>query len=212
MATGTGASLYVTGAPTAMSGPVAMSLVSGTTYRINTAAMEIFDPAAALTFYDGGLPISASGITDVNMLHGEVTLSSTGTITVDGNYLPRTQVATCTDLEIALAKALASDTPIGQAGYTRTGTLLDVSGSMLLTDPDGGTTVGGGDALADLLRDGTSFVVEINRGSGDLWRARVKFESRASEIDREALAKTRLAFALDSVISVEGYEMGFARG
>lgn len=215
MATGVGASLYVTGASTALSGGESFSLVSGNTYLIDTAAKEIFDPETALVINDGGSPISASGITAIDMLHGEVTLAAppVGAVTIgSGAYLPRTQIALCTGVELTLAQTAPSDTPIGQAGRTRSRGLRDVTGSLMLTDPDAGTTVGGGDALIDLLRDGTSFVLDINRGSGSLWRARVKFDTKAGEVDRDALATTRLGFALDSIVSVEGYEVGFSRG
>lgn len=75
----------------------AMSLVSGKTYKITDATRNIWDYTKATTFSDGGTPIAAADIETIDWLFGQVTFKSSyvpsGAITVDGYYLPVTEVS-----------------------------------------------------------------------------------------------------------------------
>ena len=90
------ASIKSSGTSTSMTSE-AMSLVSGKTYKIASAAKEIFDYNQALTFSDGSGPISAANIDSIDYLFGTVTFVSTftptGSVTVTGHYLPMSEVS-----------------------------------------------------------------------------------------------------------------------
>src|SRR5690348_7886763 len=84
-----------TGTSTAMTGE-AMSLVSGKTYKVTDATKDVWDYTKSLTVKDNGAAVAAADIEEINYIFGQVTFvagyTPTGPITVDGHYLPLTEV------------------------------------------------------------------------------------------------------------------------
>ncbi len=74
----------------------AMSLVSGKTYAIDTAAKNVWDRSVALTVEDNAVDATAQ-VESINWLFGQITFKAayapTGPITVSGSYFPMAQVA-----------------------------------------------------------------------------------------------------------------------
>lgn len=84
--------LKKTGTSTAMTDE-AMSLVSGKTYRITNAAHRVIDPEVAVVVEDGGTPVDAEDILNIDYVGGTVTFvggyTVGGSVTIaTGNYLP----------------------------------------------------------------------------------------------------------------------------
>lgn len=84
------------GTATVMTGE-AMSLVSGKTYKVTAASKSALDRTTAAVIKDNGVSVASNNIEDIDYLFGRVTFASgytpTGPITIDGKYLPLTQVA-----------------------------------------------------------------------------------------------------------------------
>lgn len=83
------------GTPTVITAE-ACTLVSGKTYRITNAAHRWLDPNTAVVVKDGGVDHTAD-VLSIDYLFGTVTFKGTytvtGAVTVDGKYLPMTQIA-----------------------------------------------------------------------------------------------------------------------
>jgi len=125
------------------------TLVSGTTYRINTAAKRVLDPAAAITVKDAGTPLAADAFT-VDYLFGTVTLDSApgGAVTVDASYFPLWAVAEGNAVSISCARDELESTIYGNTAHEFTLGLGSASGDIKsfdvqTTDLDtgGGTTL-----------------------------------------------------------------------
>ena len=83
------------GTPTATTGE-SMTLVSGKTYKIDDTAKDVWDRSVAAVIYDGGSPVAASNIDNIDYLFGKVTFVSgytvSGAVTCDVTYLPMSQL------------------------------------------------------------------------------------------------------------------------
>lgn len=73
----------------------AMTLVSGSTYRITNVAKRIIDYFTAATFRDAAVAIPAANIVSIDYLNGEVTLTAPagGAVDISGKYLPTVSIA-----------------------------------------------------------------------------------------------------------------------
>lgn len=156
------AKLLKSGASTTFTGE-AMTLVSGKTYKITSAAKNVWDHTATFTFNDGS-PILAANIESINHLHGRVTFISSftpaGAVTVDGKYYPMTQIAKAQGFSLKQTAAVINDTDFETAqanGGTRTcqyglkQVSLDVNGVYATSN-----------AFKTLLVARSEIVVEIN--------------------------------------------------
>jgi hypothetical protein len=105
---GYGSVIKIPGTSTAFTGE-ATTLVSGTTYQINTSAKRVLDPAVAVTVKDGGVAVAVSS---VDWLFGKVTLSSApaGAVTVDASYLPMLTVAQIREFSIKVSANMLETT------------------------------------------------------------------------------------------------------
>jgi hypothetical protein len=75
----------------------AMTLVSGKTFQLNSAAHRVLDRAVMPTFTDNGVAVPGGDILSIDYLNGTVTFTSGHTVTgpiimATGSYLPMTQV------------------------------------------------------------------------------------------------------------------------
>ena len=90
------ATIKQSGTATAVVGG-AMTLVSGKTYQISTAAQNLIDHNSSYTVKDNGVAVAAANIADIDFLFGQVTFAAgytpTGPITIDYSYLPLASIA-----------------------------------------------------------------------------------------------------------------------
>lgn len=74
----------------------AMELVSGKTYKITATAKNVIDRLTAVVVKDNAVTVDAEDIESIDYLFGRVTFASgytvTGPVTIDGKYLPLTQI------------------------------------------------------------------------------------------------------------------------
>ncbi len=91
------------GTSTAFTGE-AMSLVSGQTYQINNAAMQIWDRTATFVVYDNGTDVT-NQVVEFDYLFGKITFDSgytvVGSITIDGAYFPMVDLGTASSFTLA---------------------------------------------------------------------------------------------------------------
>ena len=82
------------GTSTSFSGE-GMSVVLENKYQIDTIVKRVWDRDVEPIFYDNGEKIPSSDISVIDYLFGRVTFatSKSGTITVDGKYIPLTLIA-----------------------------------------------------------------------------------------------------------------------
>lgn len=85
----------ITGASTTMTGEAA-GLVSGLSYQITLATHRILDPDVPVVVYDATVAVAAANIESIDYLTGTITFIAgytvTAPITVDGAFLPATQI------------------------------------------------------------------------------------------------------------------------
>lgn len=212
---GFNASVSITGASVAMV-TEAMTLVSGKTYLIDDAAKEIFDPATAITVFDNAVPVDlATDVDDIDLLHGTVTFDAgyavTGPVTITGAHLPKSAVAQARSGSFAPTRVLIEKNVFGDDAMKRLIGIKDLSGTFQALDRME-QTVGGGDTFFDLLNDGTIFVFEFNPGAGDVYRARVLFET--GDLAGEVIDQVTddLSFNLAATESVDGFDMSSGWG
>lgn len=160
----------IPGTSTAFTGG-ATTLVSGTTYQLNTAAQRVLDPAVAVTVKDGGTPVA---VTSVDYLFGKVTLASApaGAVTVDANYLPLVSVAAVRDISIKTS-ATVLDKTTHDDGSTRTRMRGLTDWEATLTALTTRSTDFDGDAGVQTLNSnfGNAVLLEFRPGgTGDYFR------------------------------------------
>lgn len=80
----------------------ATTSLGGNVYQITDATRRILDPATAVVVDDGGTPIAASGVDDIDFMTGTVTLASapSGAVTIDAAYVPTVDIADCFGVSI----------------------------------------------------------------------------------------------------------------
>ena len=157
------ASVFVTGTSTAMAAEP-MSDISGgakTTFQITDTAKQIVDPSVAIVVNDVSTGNPYANSFSIDYLTGTVTLSvaAAGDITLDGNFLPRRQIAQAYECSASLGRTLADTSLLGTAHTQRLSALGDVSGSMSCYDT--GLEVYTDVDLAQILVDGTTKVLEM---------------------------------------------------
>lgn len=159
----------------------AMTVTTGTTFQINTASKQVWDPSVTPVFYDGGVAILAAGITSVDYLRGKVTLAAPpgGAVTCDVTYFPLYTIAEGREFD-ADFKTDILDTTILHASDThkkKAAGLFDASGSLrhldaLATDMDtGGNTM----SWNTIMTAATAKVLELYPGQTSSIRMWVTF-------------------------------------
>lgn len=117
---GKDAQIYLTGTSTSMSSESMTDAGDGTTYQIDDAAKNIFDPSVTFTVSDGGGTVSASDYT-IRYLVGVVEFDSAPTdpVTIDGSYLPKYTILEGFEQSVDYAKELYDTTRFGDDGMRR---------------------------------------------------------------------------------------------
>lgn len=106
------------GSPTTMTDE-AMSLVSGKTYRITASTKRVIDHATAVVVEDGGTPVDAEDILEIDYLMGKVTFQAGytvgGSVTLTGKYIPMTAMAGAKNFTLTQTAAAIDNTDIPTA-------------------------------------------------------------------------------------------------
>ena len=188
-----------TGIATAMTGE-AMSLVSGKTYQVTSAAKRLIDWTRAYTVYDNASPVAAANIEEVNFLFGRVTFISgytpAGSITLDGYYLPLAEVARANSFTLTQT-ADSIDKSDYERSHANNGYRVFDQGLKTVSLELGGfyDQTSGFYALLESRED---FVIEINPDGSGLSVARgiFKMVNRAQSGDVGALEEETRRFEL----------------
>jgi len=170
------------------------------TYRINSTARRVWNPAASLTFYEnsgttGVAAVSAGDISNINRLFGTVTFATTkaGNVSVSGQYLPLASLAGANNYTLNITREQLDDTAFESTGLrSRTSGLLDAALSVSRWDN------------VDLnihtaLSNDTRVVLEVAPGGSTVTVARgfFKVESEGHSGDVGSLESAEGSFVLD---------------
>lgn len=177
-----------------------MSNTTGNSFRIDDATKRIFDRSATFTFYEDAVAILESDIVKVDYLFGivEFVTSKTGAITVDGSYMPVTDIAGAKDYTLNIGSTILDDTDFSTTGYrTKEYGLLDASVSLTRFDDVSQT-------FFDVLTNRETIVIEINPAGGSQYiRGWFKLESDGLSGDVNGLEEESLTFQLSAGDEVE---------
>lgn len=201
---GYSAKLYVGGTSTAVTGE-ACALVSGKTYRVTSSSKRVLDPAVARTWKDSGSAVAASNIESEDLLFGTVTFVSgytpAGSITLDGNYLPRTAVAWATGASANLKRELIDVTDIGQTAGSgvrkRVPGMFDATFTLSRVQPVTDVLFGS-TSFWTLLAAGTPVLVEHLLDATHSLRAWVIPDSAAQQLSPSDVVRGDTNFSLAS--------------
>lgn len=148
---------------------LAMTLVSGVTYKPADATKNLWDRSVPATVYDDGVEVDAANIEMIDYMFGVVTFvggyTTTGAITVDVTYLPVTVVAARTGY------SLTQNANIIETNYYEN---VSTNGGWKVYEYGRRTVSGSLDGFYDdasdnfsLFTSDTPLVVEINVGASD---------------------------------------------
>ena len=156
------------GDPIAFTGE-AMSLVSGTTYRITDATKNYFDPNTDVAVFDGATPLTAGEDYTVNHLFGEVTLNvaPSDAVTVDGASIPTTVFGSFTSASVTHSAA-SSDITTFRSAQADNG-FASYRSELLTVDLEAAGFYSEADNTLDVMKDRDNLLLEIDwTGEGDL--------------------------------------------
>lgn len=154
--------------PAVMTAQATTSL-GGNVYQITDATRRILDPATVVVVDDGGVPIAASGIDDIDFMTGTVTLAAapSGVVTIDAAYVPTVDIADCFGVSINDSTELYDATVFATSDVATLGrrriaglTSIDVEISslqLLATEPGGDDDF----VIRELVDQGKPILVEI---------------------------------------------------
>jgi hypothetical protein len=202
------ATVSVTGTATTMTGE-AMGNIAGTTFQITDAAKRIVDPATAIVIKDGG--VVWGGTFTIDYLSGMVTLSGApgGAVTIDGKYLPARQIAQAYEIDASLNRNLADSSLLGSDFSKRTSTIGDITGSMSCYDT--GLEVYTDVDLAQILKDGTTKVVEMDWNGTNILRFFALFESIEASASVDGVQSASASFSMNGQTALTtGQEVDFS--
>lgn len=129
----------------------AMSLLTGTTYRITSLFRRVLDPLVAVSVFDGGVLVPSSGYA-LSTLFGTVTfaVAPTGAVTITANYLPMWQLGCARSFSISNSKTILDATCFdGPGSRKKKGGLID--GTVSIGHLDTATLADDFDTGADTL-------------------------------------------------------------
>lgn len=179
----------------------ACSFISGTDptklYQVTAAARRTWDPTAAIVVKDGGTPVAAANFS-FNYLNGTITFighSASGSITLDGSYLPKVAIAEACKFSFQCMVDLLdkSNFDTGQA-RSKLAALVDFAGSVeLYSQID--AVLFGSTTLATLLAAGTPMVLEVGFDGGtNFFRCWIQQDSATVETQTEALVSNMISW------------------
>ena len=189
---GKGALIKKSGTRTAFSDE-SMSNTAGNTFQIDDTAKQVLDRDIIPTFYEDDFEIAASDILKIDYLYGRVTFATakTGDITLDGNYMPMSNVAGATEGSLNRTAQLLDSTSLSNSGYrTKTYGLRDVAVNITRFDDMQY-------AFTDILANRTACVIEIAPDTNKSYRGWFKVESSGLTLDINALLDESITFTLD---------------
>lgn len=206
----------VAGSSVVMTGE-ACSLIATKTYRVTASSKRVLDPATAVVVKDGGVTVAASNYT-LNHLFGVVVFGASytvsGSITIDGAYLPMLTFAEVREFSLSAQGSLADSTTLDSAGYAAKAlTLKDFTASVTslqsaLYDNDGGA---GSAVVADLHAAGTPVLIEAGAG-GYLFRGWAIIESFEEKGSGEGLVELSLSLQGTAIATPAGGSVSFGWG
>jgi len=190
--------VYLSGTSTAFTGEACTQIGATLVYQINTAAKRCWNPSVAVTVYDGGDLVAASGYT-LNYLYGKITFTEApaGAVTVTGEYMPLHEIGTVRGFSLSVSCGAEDSTVMGSAVTTRTRqvTLYDVAVELDLLEQ--GATVFDGDAatLDTRLSAGAALFAQCKIGSSSVtWTARLLPTAADDNGEVGSLVNTRRSF------------------
>ncbi len=171
----------------------AMTDLGSNIYQITDANKQVFDRVGTFTFYDNGVEIGASGIDSINYLYGKVVFSAppVGPITVDGDYVPLSEVAGAREFSLNRTCAVLDDTDTSNTGeHTKKYGLQDVSITLSRFD----------DLSYDfptLIENRTPLVIEIAPDANKSYRGWFIVPTSGLNLDVNSLLDESISFELD---------------
>ena len=167
------------GTSTSMTGE-AMSLVSGTTYKIAAATKNVWDHTTTFTIYDGVTDITSTNVTSIDHLFGRVTLTAppSGAVTVTGYYLPMTSVGTAREFSLTMNTEAVDTTDFATASAN--GGFSTFIAGLRTVSLDASGFFATGNLFKTLLTGRSELVVEINPDGADLSAARGFFRATST--------------------------------
>lgn len=188
----------------------AMSLVSGTTYKITDGTKGIWDRTSAVTVKDGTTELTESTDYTVDYLFGTVTLTNApaGTVTVSAKYLPMTQVAKANGFTLT-QNANANDNSVYETAQANNGYQTFEYGLKTVSLSLQGIYAPS-NAFRDLLSSRAELVIEINPDGNSKSVARGWFKAMTTGQSGDVgdLEQQTLSFSL-AVPAQEGITMPF---
>lgn len=169
-----------------------MTVVTGNTYQIDTDSKQIWNRLSTFTFYEDSVEISSSDISSIDYLFGKVTFSTskTGSITVDGDYLPTALIAGGYEATMNRTNQLFTSTDQSNVGFeTKETGIKDVNITVSRFDDLSGDFV-------TILNSGNPIVVEFAPVSTKVYRGWFILSGKDQTIDVNALIEDTLTFEL----------------
>ena len=169
-----------------------MTVVTGNTYQIDTDSKQVWNRLSTFTFYEDSVEISSSDISSIDYLFGKVTFSTskTGSITVDGDYLPTALIAGGYEATMNRTNQLFTSTDQSNAGFeTKETGIKDVNITVSRFDDLSGDFV-------TILNSGNPIVVEFAPVSTKVYRGWFILSGKDQTIDVNALIEDTLTFDL----------------
>lgn len=185
------------GSSTAFTGEPMTATGATNEYQIDDKAKSIWDRTATFTVYEDSVDVT-SDVTGFNYVLGKVVFATakTGSISVDGSYLPRQAIAGANSYTLSHTGDLLDDTDFTSTGFrTRRYGLRDVSVSIERYYPLN-------KHFLDAVKNGEIVVISIQPGGtqgGSTEYARGYFTAESAELagDVSNLENESLSFQLD---------------
>lgn len=170
----------------------AMSVVTGNTYQIDTDSKQVWNRLSTFTFYEDDVAILSSDISSIDYLFGKVTFetSKTGSITVDGGYLPMADIGGAYEATLNRTNQVNTCTDISNTGFEmkKTG-IKDVTITVSRYD----------DLSSDfdtIITAGNPVVVEFTPVPTKIYRGWFVLSGKDQSIDINSLIDGSLTFDL----------------
>lgn len=195
---GKDAQIYMTGASTSMTGEAMSDAGDTTTYQIDDATKDIFDPATTMVVSDSNGTVAVADYT-IRYLVGVVEFDTAPTdpVTIDGAYLPKYPIFEGYEQSVEITRELFETTQFQDDGVRRGAVgALEMSGDFSmnkaleeLIDGSGGSE----DTLREILL-GTS----THSRTGSVDRPRV-YRAQPNDTATDTLISSWVKFADESL-------------
>lgn len=196
----------------------ACSNVSGKIYQMDDATKQLMDPSVAVVVKDNGSTVSSGDISSIDYLFGKVTFDAgytvTGPVTIDCDYLARTDVAEVVGADINISMESLELSPWGNAYKTFIPGQISADLSFEVRST-GTQNIDTTEDITDLVQDGRLLCVEWqmdrdNTTTVTVNRAYGFFTGLEYSASQGSVLSHTLTFQVASVTSVEGYTVAFS--